>query len=149
MDLAPSSWERSGNSRWNSLNLRFPNVCCVAPGLNVGYVTGSGDEVPQALENLGLKVPFLSSADLASGNLARFHAILLGVRAYAAREDLKARLRLLPAAPGTSTRRVSHYLEPGQPGETARAVTRREARGLGFVPWKFQHGQAHLSGFPP
>jgi len=88
----PFFLERSGNSRWNSLNLRFPNVCCVAPGLNVGYVTGSGDEVPQALENLGLKVPFLSSADLASGNLARFHAILLGVRAYAFYRQLPERV---------------------------------------------------------
>lgn len=61
----------------------------VAPGLNVGYVVGAGDEVPQSLENLGIKVHFLSSEDLAGGNLAKFDAIILGVRTYAAREDLK------------------------------------------------------------
>jgi hypothetical protein len=61
----------------------------VAPGLNIGYITGSGDEVPEALSNLGLKVNFLSAADLASGDLSRFDAILIGVRAYAVREDLK------------------------------------------------------------
>jgi len=61
----------------------------VAPGLNVGYIVGAGDEVPQSLENLGIKVHFLTSEDLASGNLSKFDVILLGVRAYATREDLK------------------------------------------------------------
>jgi len=62
----------------------------VAPGLNIGYVVGAGDEVPESLENLGINVHFLSSGDLASGSLSKFDAIILGVRAYAAREDLKA-----------------------------------------------------------
>jgi LmbE family N-acetylglucosaminyl deacetylase len=61
----------------------------VAPGLNVGYIVGAGDEVPQSLENLGINVHFLGSEDLANGNLSKFDVILLGVRAYAAREDLK------------------------------------------------------------
>jgi LmbE family N-acetylglucosaminyl deacetylase len=61
----------------------------VAPGLNVAYVVGAGDEVPQALQNLGIDVHFLSAEDLAGGNLSKFDAIILGVRAYAAREDLK------------------------------------------------------------
>lgn len=62
----------------------------VAPDLKVGYVTGSGDDVPSALEPLGVKVNFLSPADVASGDLSKYDAILLGVRAYAARDDLKA-----------------------------------------------------------
>ena len=62
----------------------------VAPGLKIAYIAGSGDDVPAALENLGIKVAFLSAADLASGNLAQYDAIVLGVRAYAARPDLIA-----------------------------------------------------------
>jgi LmbE family N-acetylglucosaminyl deacetylase len=62
----------------------------VAPGLKIAYVMGTGDDVPAALENLGVKVAFLSSADLAAGDLAQYDAILLGVRAYAARADLIA-----------------------------------------------------------
>ncbi|WP_348267843.1 PIG-L family deacetylase [Edaphobacter paludis] len=61
-----------------------------APGLNVGYIMGSGDTVPQALENLGVNVTFLTAPDLASGNLSRYDVILLGVRTYAVRDDLKA-----------------------------------------------------------
>jgi len=61
----------------------------VTPGLNVGYVSGAGDDVPQALVNLGINVHFLSPGDLASGDLSRFDTIILGVRAYAVRDDLK------------------------------------------------------------
>lgn len=61
----------------------------VAPGLKVAYVMGSGDDVPASLEHLGVKVTFLAPADMASGDLSRFDVILLGVRTYAAREDLR------------------------------------------------------------
>ena len=62
----------------------------VAPELNIGYVMGSGDDVPQALENLGVHSKLLTAADLASGDLSKFNAILIGVRAYAVRDDLKS-----------------------------------------------------------
>ena len=60
----------------------------VAPGLNLGYIMGSGDEVPESLEHLGVKVHFLAPNDIASGDLSRYDAILLGVRTYAARPEL-------------------------------------------------------------
>ncbi len=60
----------------------------MAPGLTVGYIMGSGDEVPASLENLGVKVHFLAPADIASGELSRYDEILLGVRTYAARPEL-------------------------------------------------------------
>lgn len=61
----------------------------VAPNLKIGYITGTGDEVPESLGNLGLKVTFLSTSDLATGDLSKNDVIIVGVRAYAAREDLK------------------------------------------------------------
>ena len=61
----------------------------VAPGLKIAYVAGTGDDVPAALEPLGVKVTFLSPEDIAGGDLSAFDVILLGVRAYAAREDLR------------------------------------------------------------
>ena len=62
----------------------------VAEGLTVGYITGSGDDVPASLENLGVHVTFLAPSDVASADLSKYSAILLGVRAYAARDELKA-----------------------------------------------------------
>jgi LmbE family N-acetylglucosaminyl deacetylase len=61
----------------------------VAPQLTVGYIAGAGDEVPQSLVNLGIRVHFLSPEDLASADLSKYDAIVMGVRAYAVREDLK------------------------------------------------------------
>jgi LmbE family N-acetylglucosaminyl deacetylase len=61
----------------------------LAAGLTVGYVMGSGDEVPKALENLAVKVEELTSQDLATSDLGRYNVILLGVRTYAVRDDLR------------------------------------------------------------
>jgi hypothetical protein len=62
----------------------------VAPGLNVGYVMGTGDEVPEALEQIGIRPHMLSAVDLAGGDLSRYNAIVIGIRAYANRPDLAA-----------------------------------------------------------
>jgi hypothetical protein len=62
----------------------------VAPNIRMGYVMGVGDLVPQALDQLGVRVTMLDSDELAYGNLSRFDTIMLGIRAYERREDLKA-----------------------------------------------------------
>jgi len=82
--LRPYNLYRPATYRTTGVNVK------VAQGLNVGYVMGSGDDVPQALENLGIKVHQLASQDLASGDLSRYDLILLGVRTYAVRDDLIA-----------------------------------------------------------
>ena len=67
----------------------------ISPGLNVGYVMGVGDEVPSAIQQLGAAVTLLEEADLASGNLSKFDAIVIGTRAYAVRQDLLTHNRRL------------------------------------------------------
>ncbi len=62
----------------------------VAPSQNIAYVEGSGDDVPAALEALGIHVTLLSPQDLAGSDLNKFDTIILGVRAYAVRPDLIA-----------------------------------------------------------
>ncbi len=57
---------------------------------HVGYVMGAGDEVPQALEQIGCSVTLLTADDLARGNLSGFDAIVTGVRAWNVRPDLRA-----------------------------------------------------------
>ncbi len=67
-----------------AMDVRLPQ------GLNVGYVMGTGDEVPTALRGLGASVTLLDAEELAWSDLGRFHAIVIGVRAYDDREDLRA-----------------------------------------------------------
>jgi len=61
----------------------------VAPGLDVGYVMGVGDQVPAGIAQLGARVRLLDEKDLAAGDLGRFDAIVTGTRAYVVREDLR------------------------------------------------------------
>jgi LmbE family N-acetylglucosaminyl deacetylase len=61
-----------------------------APGLRIGFLPGTGDDVPKALENLNQSVRVLSESDLTHGDLSGYDTIILGVRAYAVRADLKA-----------------------------------------------------------
>ncbi len=66
-----------------------------APDLRVGYFAGTGDEVPRALADLGLRVQTLSGEDLANADLNGLSAIVLGVRAYSRPELRAANKRLL------------------------------------------------------
>ncbi|MGC2672485.1 MAG: NEW3 domain-containing protein, partial [Candidatus Acidiferrum sp.] len=61
----------------------------IPAGLNVGYITGTGDDVPATLEMLGIHVHFVSPQDIASGDLSKYDVIVMGVRAYAARPELR------------------------------------------------------------
>jgi LmbE family N-acetylglucosaminyl deacetylase len=62
----------------------------VQPNLLVGYIMGTGDQVPSAIEQLGVKVDMLSADDIAFGNLSRYDVIVTGIRAYERRDDLRA-----------------------------------------------------------
>ncbi len=62
----------------------------MAPSQKIAYIEGSGDDVPAALEALGVHVSFLSPQDMASADLSKYDTIVVGVRAYAVRPDLVA-----------------------------------------------------------
>jgi LmbE family N-acetylglucosaminyl deacetylase len=62
----------------------------VPRGVRVGYIMGVGDQVPQALAQLGAQVEMISPDMLASGDLSRYNVIMTGVRAYERRPDLRA-----------------------------------------------------------
>jgi hypothetical protein len=48
----------------------------------VGYITGAGDKVPAAIEQLGYALDFLSQKDMNPGNLKKYDAIITGIRTY-------------------------------------------------------------------
>lgn len=51
-------------------------------GQLVGYVAGAGDDIPASLQQIGYKVDMLSEKDLTPENLAKYDAVIMGVRAY-------------------------------------------------------------------
>lgn len=61
----------------------------IAP-VSVGYIMGSGDEVPEAIRQMGPKVTLLNEKDVASGDLTKYDTIVVGIRASETRPDLVA-----------------------------------------------------------
>lgn len=57
---------------------------------NIGYIAGSGDDVPEAIGQMGMNVTMLEEKDLASGDLSRFKSIVVGIRASETRPDFTA-----------------------------------------------------------
>ena len=66
-------------------------------GKKIGYITGAGDKVPQALEQIGYQVVRLNESDLTAANLQQFDAIITGVRAYNVNEFLSGKYKELMA----------------------------------------------------
>ncbi|HPH19525.1 MAG TPA: LmbE family protein, partial [Haliscomenobacter sp.] len=51
-------------------------------GQLLGYVAGAGDDIPASLQQIGYKVDMLSEKDLTPENLAKYDAVIMGIRAY-------------------------------------------------------------------
>jgi LmbE family N-acetylglucosaminyl deacetylase len=62
----------------------------LAPGLRIGYVMGTGDMVPEAIEGLGATPHLLTASELSSGDLSVWNVIVIGIRAYSVRPELTA-----------------------------------------------------------
>ena len=58
----------------------------VAP-VRVGYIMGSGDDVPEAIKQMGLQMTLLDENELSAGDLSRFDTIVAGIRASQTRPD--------------------------------------------------------------
>src|SRR5208282_4312492 len=67
------------------------------PGnLRAGYISAEGEPIPDALKRLGIPVEMLDTPALEFGDLSRYDAIVVGVRAYELRPELAgANKRLL------------------------------------------------------
>ncbi|MEW6337349.1 MAG: PIG-L family deacetylase [Acidobacteriota bacterium] len=69
---------------------RLVRVDVARPVERVGYVMGSGDEIPEVLRQIGFRVELLSDEELSEGDLSSFGAIVVGVRAFNTRGRLAA-----------------------------------------------------------
>ncbi|MCU1231523.1 MAG: LmbE family protein [Acidobacteria bacterium] len=58
-------------------------------GSRIGYIMGAGDNIPEALRQIGYEVNLLTDADLERGDFAKYDAVVAGVRAYNARPRMK------------------------------------------------------------
>ncbi len=89
--------------------------------VNVGYIMGSGDQVPDAIRRLGVPVTLIDSERLSAGDLSAFDTIVVGVRASEARPDFVA-----------ATGRLRQYMEDG--GTLIVQYQQGDYRGLAPFP---------------
>jgi LmbE family N-acetylglucosaminyl deacetylase len=88
--LPTQFWSEAAQCMVYALDLNVPK------NLRVGYITAEGEPIPEALRTLGVQVEMLDAQALAFGDLSKFNAIVVGVRAYELRPELPgANQRLL------------------------------------------------------
>jgi hypothetical protein len=56
---------------------------------NIGYIMGSGDDIPQALRQLGYPLILLTDNEIENSDLSRFDVIICGIRAFNTRDILE------------------------------------------------------------
>ncbi|HET9281902.1 MAG TPA: PIG-L family deacetylase [Candidatus Angelobacter sp.] len=65
------------------------------PQLRIGYLMGAGDEIPSVMQSVGLNVNMIAPQELATGDLSRYGTIIVGIRAYDTRTDIREHNRRL------------------------------------------------------
>jgi LmbE family N-acetylglucosaminyl deacetylase len=56
---------------------------------NIGYYMGAGDDIPAGLRQMGCTVSLLQDKDMEVATLQQYDAVVLGIRAYNTKENLK------------------------------------------------------------
>ena len=82
-DIAPSYFLKPAEAKIEVVDVVVPE------NLTIGYVRGPEDSIPEFLQQLGIRVVFLSPEDLEKGDLSAFPTIVTGPRAYDVRDDLR------------------------------------------------------------
>lgn len=70
---------------------RLVHVPLVGTNRSIGYIAGAGDQLPACLREAGYRVDILEDNDITPEKLARYDAVVAGVRAYNTRDGLKYR----------------------------------------------------------
>ncbi len=91
----------------------------------VGYIMGAGDQVPKALEQMGVKVWLMNESDITPENLETLDAVVLGIRALNTKGWIKNKKEVLLS-----------YVQKGGTMITQYNTTRRLANWNNFAPYQ-------------
>lgn len=102
-------------------------------GERIGYIAGSGDDIPAALKQLGYSVNLLSDEELEFANLKDYGSIVAGVRAYNTRPKLKRHQE-----------RLMDYVKQGGT-YIVQYVTRQQLESENLGPYPFEVSRDRVS----
>ena len=60
----------------------------IVSGLRVGYIMGTGDLVPEAIEALGVKPHILTPSEIVSDEFSTWNILIIGIRAFSVHPEL-------------------------------------------------------------
>ncbi|MDN3594545.1 PIG-L family deacetylase [Zunongwangia endophytica] len=69
--------------------LKLAKINIQKKGENIAYIAGAGDVVPESLRQIGYNVSVLSPAAINAKTLAKYDAVVTGIRAYNILEELR------------------------------------------------------------
>lgn len=105
------------------------------PGHLIGHVAGPGDEVAHSLRRVGFRIEDIDDEMLAHGELDRFGAIVVGVRAFNTNEALRRHhARLFSFAERGGTVVVQYATKP-----------RREPLDVPLLPYEMELGRGRVT----
>ena len=118
----------------------------------IGYIMGAGDEVPEALRQMGLEVTLLDTDALVKGDLSKYDAIVAGVRAYNVRADLRANQPRLMDYVRNGGTYVVQYMSAGAQNIGPYKITIPAGNGYRVTveeaPMRFTHPDSRLLQYP-
>ncbi|MCU1310348.1 MAG: hypothetical protein JWO20_1473 [Candidatus Angelobacter sp.] len=82
-DLDTFYYYQPANQRVSAVDVKVP------ANLLVGYIMGAGDDIPSVLQNLGINLKLFTPDDVVHADLSQFGTIILGIRAYDTRDDVR------------------------------------------------------------
>ena len=82
-DIGEFFYYRPARQRISAIEVNVPKA------MQVGYIMGAGDDIPAVLQQVGMNLHMITPAELASADLTRFHTIVVGIRAYDVRNDIR------------------------------------------------------------
>ena len=106
-------------------NTKVVRVDLQKKGQFVGYIMGSGDAIPQSLEQVGYEVTLLDPNNITKEGLSQFDAVIVGIRAF---NTLPQRMRVVQPI----------LIEYVQDGGTVIAQYNTSLRNVDIGPYPFQ-----------
>lgn len=106
-------------------NTKVVRVDLQKRGQYVGYIMGSGDAIPQSLEQVGYEVTLLDPNNITKESLTQFDAVIVGIRAF---NTLPQRMRVVQPM----------LMEYVQGGGTVIAQYNTSLRNVEIGPYPFQ-----------
>jgi LmbE family N-acetylglucosaminyl deacetylase len=106
----------------------------VPKNLKVGYLAGAGDDIPPVLTELGIDLQMIPPEQLTSGDLSGFDTIVLGIRAYDTRTDLRS-----------SNKRLLDYVANGGTLIVQNNASVADFNSANLTPYPAQLGRERVS----